>query len=1659
LCAEATLQNHERFTSSLKPGTPHPSLQKLYPTFCEMEEEEFDHVMFANSIPDSCFHLSEETQNTEVHGTLQPDQLSMQSNGIQSTHLPAGGNANDLSQSQETDLDSLETDHLSETATEASQLRPSVARSQESLTESKDSDSPEETKLRCEDPGAPPSMYISTCEWAMENDLGNSLPTNSCSDEKNDDPKISQRRDELSIAELMCGFSSEEATWSILTNEVSYPVHNTSCSSGNIVQTKQKQHQNSKKKCYRTDNQNEPETDIPYPNVKARTTQCYDPDTDVSATYLWSDPCISQQETTLSIPMDKECETLGFLLGATNHRINILLDSGANKNFISKRLLENLGKADTYPRFALKGRSIRMANNSNEPVAEAAKVVIKIGPHCLEIIAYIMTVSDRLDMILGSKALAELEANMDFPTLQTNIRNRSLPLYPAKDYVIYPGQERTLKVTAKGKPSSFPAGPAIIKLKNKMPDQVPSTLLQDTHYGDFYITYVNSGRKAETYSPDRSLGMLDMRSVGYYYKSRDQFEHFLEDSANFLNDQESEDFLHSIFHQKDRSDPKMRVDPTDPYPWLDPDDVRRHMTDEEIIRKYVDLTESQLSPEEKEKFYEVLIKHKTAFSLRDEIGVCPNLEVELQLNDTSPFFIRPFPVKEDNKPLVDNEIRKGCLLGILKKGMSSYSSPIMLIPRPNGGNPRMVTDFRHLNTRLVKLNPSIPLVRDAIQTLGASQCEVISVVDLKDAYHTLRLTESSKQYCGITPYHGSPTYLYQRLGMGLSVSPAIWQTFITTVLDEIPTCKHHLAIMDDCLIHSKRKDHTTQLIHLLKALIRHGLKISPKKCQFFRTRLTYMGHTLLIDGKTPCITPMKSRIDSIMKLNQPKGPRDCKSLCGMVNFLSFYLKDLQTILEPIYRLTRKNVEFKWGPEQQESFQKIKELLTKPPVLVMPNNYDLFMLFSDTSKIACGGALYQKQLEIPRLVAFHSKCLPDSAKRYTISELELTGMMCNISAFKQMLLQVDFEVYVDHSALVHIIKAKTEPATIRIQKLLEKLRRYSFVVLFQKGKDMQVADFLSRHPDNDLDDPHEVIPIAFSTRELSHIVGKERELDSLFWLKDMVTSDTCNITTRGMVKQGLAPAPSGKPPEIVRGKVVPIQGTTPPQQVVPQGDPANRQDKPMQHPRVQFQEEPQLIPEVIHPQFQLVPSLPPTQEHYPPKGKSRIKGDQVIPKILEPEGINEYLDKIHPVDVRLDGRLPSYLPEEPSSVPNYSLEDIPTKQAHPLFDFDGGESQSVRRTRLPKQVDIDKMLNRLQRKVLHDYNTPVTLKELCSAYLKDPKFKDIYIYLSRGYCTFTGYAQRTFKSECEDYILYQNALFKIKHSKLHKDESGLRLCIPKVYIPVVLHQYHDMLLSGHFGTVKMYETIQRKYYFPDMILHIRQYIQACTTCASQKPGPPLAKAHFPRIARDFVPMAHLSLDTKEMPRSPEGFKHILLCTCEISNWTVGIPIVDVQSQTLFEALFHRVFCVYGPPRRIITDEATGLTSLLVTRLCAQMKITQLLISPMNHGSNRTERYIRTIQDRLISYLNLTGENWPLFVSTSVYAMNTFVSPVTGYSPFELVFLRPAPDILAFDFNPDTSGLTLVPSEYMKLMQKRKHLITNLILGKRKHTQDMQLSQEQ
>ena len=166
----------------------------------------------------------------------------------------------------------------------------------------------------------------------------------------------------------------------------------------------------------------------------------------------------------------------------------------------------------------------------------------------------------------------------------------------------------------------------------------------------------------------------------------------------------------------------------------------------------------------------------------------------------------------------------------------------MLISRKLTKDKRVVTDFRHLNMRISKNNLAYPLVRDMFSMLGSSRCEVLSLLDLKDAFHSLRLSENSKRYCGILPYFGSASHLYQKIPMGLNISPSICQSYINAILDCLQYRKYCKAIIGDLLLFTlSKRSLRDKLEDLLKAFIEEWAKYITKEMPIVQNKFAIHG--------------------------------------------------------------------------------------------------------------------------------------------------------------------------------------------------------------------------------------------------------------------------------------------------------------------------------------------------------------------------------------------------------------------------------------------------------------------------------------------------------------------------------------------------------------------------------------------------------------------------------------------------------------------------------------------------------------------------------------------------------------------------------------------------------------------------------------------------
>ena len=422
-------------------------------------------------------------------------------------------------------------------------------------------------------------------------------------------------------------------------------------------------------------------------------------------------------------------------------------------------------------------------------------------------------VSEIHDLVLGIKNLFVLEGVIDSWDSCVNFLNWSIPFFPREEVSVKPKEQKILTLEAPFVEDIL--GMAITKMLDTK-EQKTLTMKLKFVRNRVIFKVMNSMHEMVTFDPQRMLGIVDLRLLGYYKIKQGVLQQNLSCMYHFEPVSKVCDQFNRLINTLKREKEEEGTCNTDKYPWLDDSDERKHMTDKKILEKYIDLDSLCLTKQEKQKLRNLIHDYKDAFSLRDEIGMCPNIKVEIDIMDNSPFFIRPFCAKEEDKTILDKEMKRLCYLGILKEGFSAYSSPVMLISQKVTQNKRVVTDFRHLNMGKAKNNLAYPLLKDMFMLLGGFKCKVLSVLNLKDAFHSLRLTESPKKYCGILPYFSSMSYLYQRMPMGLNISPTVWQSYINAILSCLSSRKYCEAIMDYLLLFTPNKQtHFEKLVNLL----------------------------------------------------------------------------------------------------------------------------------------------------------------------------------------------------------------------------------------------------------------------------------------------------------------------------------------------------------------------------------------------------------------------------------------------------------------------------------------------------------------------------------------------------------------------------------------------------------------------------------------------------------------------------------------------------------------------------------------------------------------------------------------------------------------------------------------------------------------------------
>ena len=382
-----------------------------------------------------------------------------------------------------------------------------------------------------------------------------------------------------------------------------------------------KEGQNAKQECFDAAHNNKPSKyEDRYEEVRVSTSiGNYDPERHMSTTYLWTEGEIDDIPSCIvgSFPITRSGEVTGELADGT--KLNILIDSGASKSMLTQEFYESQPIMQEYPKYRLPHkRYITVANGQTMEVKECLKFIMEIHGHFFEFIAYLVpNMMNDFQFVMGQKSLYELEANIHFGNLEFTFVRRSKGLYATHGVNVNPGEAKHITFELWGCPNNLREAEVIILMISGRPDKLPQQLLGTIYKRKIHMTITNKTKKPINIDKGELCGMVDLRSCGYFHIGHAGLKTMMSNQCTFMSEEDTEQYISLVREDQRKIEqavhntklvkrepqqndpPQSMTNEHDIYPWLDKEDPRRHLTDEDIISKYVDLSESDLSKKEK----------------------------------------------------------------------------------------------------------------------------------------------------------------------------------------------------------------------------------------------------------------------------------------------------------------------------------------------------------------------------------------------------------------------------------------------------------------------------------------------------------------------------------------------------------------------------------------------------------------------------------------------------------------------------------------------------------------------------------------------------------------------------------------------------------------------------------------------------------------------------------------------------------------------------------------------------------------------------------------------------------------------------------------------------------------------------------------------------
>jgi transposase InsO family protein len=478
-------------------------------------------------------------------------------------------------------------------------------------------------------------------------------------------------------------------------------------------------------------------------------------------------------------------------------------------------------------------------------------------------------------------------------------------------------------------------------------------------------------------------------------------------------------------------------------------------TDVENNLKIHNLNFGDLKHDDKSKIAKLLNEFSDCISTSFKtLGKTQTVSLNITCNSDNPVFCHPYRLAESQKTILRDIISELLDNKIIRESRSSYASPITLVPKKPSGV-RLCIDYRRLNAITVRDRYPLPLIEEQIDKLGGNK--YFTALDLASGFYQVPVAKDSIHKTAFVTPEGHFEFL--RMPFGLCNAPATFQRLINEVLGSL---KNSIAFpyIDDIIIPSQTvEEGLSRLRQVLHKLRDHNLTLNIKKCAFFQNKIQYLGREISEEG----VRPGKEKTKAILGLQTPKTVKQVRQFLGLANYFRRFVKNFSSIVVPITSLTKQDCRWSWGEPQETAFNKIKEILSKEPVLAIFNPALKTELHTDASSIGVGAILFQFVSGQQRVVAYFSKQTTVEQHHYHSYELETMAVVFALRHFRTYLLGIQFTVVTDCNALRTTFTKKD--LIPRVGRWWLEVQDFHFSIEYRPGSRMAHVDSLSRNPVN------------------------------------------------------------------------------------------------------------------------------------------------------------------------------------------------------------------------------------------------------------------------------------------------------------------------------------------------------------------------------------------------------------------------------------------------------------------------------------------------------------------------------------------------------------------------------------------------------------------